>query len=215
MIVIERDPGTGAAVVRGGGDAEPLRAAFERDHCVILPGLFGPRLLAWVQEELDRAPFRELAGGHFGELTLTADTSLVARLLFLVNDPAMYRFVAAVAGVKALARFHGRVYRRDARPEHHDGWHDDLAGDVRLVAMSVNLGVDPYEGGLLKMRRRSGHAPVSEVHNAGPGDALLFRVRDDLQHRVTAVTAGEKTALAGWYGAAPPWPLPLPVASAP
>jgi predicted 2-oxoglutarate/Fe(II)-dependent dioxygenase YbiX len=65
--------------------------------------------------------------------------------------------------------------------------------------MSVNLGPGSYDGGLLEFRDRASETILDRVSNTGPGDALLFRIDASLQHRATPVTAGFKTAFAGWY----------------
>jgi hypothetical protein len=175
-----------------------------------VPGLLSPDLLGRVQEELERAAFdaRDY-DGLAGELTLDYTSPLVARLLFLLNDPAVHRVVGELSGTGPIVRFDARIYRRLPVAEHYDNWHDDLAGPYRVVTMSVNLGSEPYEGGELILRRKGGEEPLASVHNVGPGDALLFRIDPGLEHRVTSVTAGVKTALAGWFGTAPPWPTPV------
>ena len=212
MIAIERAaaPDRGATEVRlDAGAAAASRDHFDRHHWIVIPGLFGPRLLEEIAGELERAEFEARDyDGLAGELALSAETaSLVARLLFLVNDTAVYDGIAAATGLGPVVRYDGRVYRRVPRPDHYDNWPDDLAGAARLVAMSVNLG-GRYEGGVLELRRAASHEPLGAVHNAGPGDALLFRIDPALQHRVSSVSEGVKTALAGWFGSAPPWPYP-------
>jgi 2OG-Fe(II) oxygenase superfamily len=147
--------------------------------------------------------------GLAGELTLGQTTPLVARLLFLLNDPDLRRAVGAITGTGPIARFDARIYRRLPVAEHYDNWHDDLAGPHRVVTMSVNLGSEPYGGGELLLRRKGEPEPFAAVHNVGPGDALLFRIDPALEHRVTSITSGVKTALAGWFGTAPRWPLPV------
>ncbi|HEX6463004.1 MAG TPA: 2OG-Fe(II) oxygenase, partial [Vicinamibacterales bacterium] len=47
---------------------------------------------------------------------------------------------------------------------------------------------------------------LERVPNTGHGDALLFRLDPVLQHRACPVTAGVKTAFAGWYFAEEPYP---------
>jgi hypothetical protein len=199
-------------MIRLAGDAElrQLRQTFDERHCAVVPGLLGPDLLGTVQEELARAAFdaRDY-DGLAGELTLDYTSPLVARLLFLLNDPALHRVVGELSGTGPIVRFDARIYRRLPVAEHYDNWHDDLAGPHRVVTMSVNLGSEPYEGGELILRRKGSEEPLASVHNVGPGDALLFRIDPGLEHRVTSVTAGVKTALAGWFGTAPPWPTPV------
>jgi hypothetical protein len=212
VIQLDRGPGVhSSACVRDASDDElaGLRDEFRHRHAVVVPGLFGAALLAEVQAELDRAPFEQRDyDGLAGELALDESVPLVARLLFLVNDPSLYRTVESITGARPVVRFDGRIYRRVATPEHYDNWHDDLEDLNHLVTMSVNLGSEPYGGGVLHMRRKGTHEPVAEVHNTGPGDALFFRIAPDLQHRVESVTAGVKTALAGWFSKGSRWPLP-------
>jgi 2OG-Fe(II) oxygenase superfamily len=199
-------------VTHGSADAvQALRQEFDANHCAVIPGLFDPELLAWVQKEMDQAAFdaRDY-DGLAGELTLDQAVPLVARLLFLLNDPDIHAAVEQVTGIGPIARFDGRIYRRLPVAEHYDNWHDDLGGPHRMVTMSVNLGGEPYGGGELLLRRKGTDEPLARVHNTGPGDALLFRIDPGLEHRVTSVTAGSKTALAGWFASTPPWPLPAP-----
>jgi hypothetical protein len=185
-----------------------LREQFDRRHAVVLPGLFGPVLLAEVQAALESAPFAARDyDGLAGELALEETVPLVARLLFVMNDPALFRAIEAITGIESLVRFDGRIYRRVARPDHYDNWHTDIH-DNRRVTMSVNLSEAPYDGGVLHLRRRGTERTLVELHNTGPGDAILFRIAPEYEHRVTSIDSGVKTALAGWFGDAPPWPLP-------
>jgi hypothetical protein len=210
VIELDRRHGSATSGVRVAPDAElaELRERFDSRHAVVLPGLFGPELLAEVQEALESAPFAARDyDGLAGELALEESVPLVARLLFLMNDPALYRAVEAITGIESLVRFDGRIYRRVARPDHYDNWHTDIH-DNRRVTMSVNLSESPYTGGVLHLRRRGTEQALVELHNTGAGDAILFRIAPEYEHRVTSIESGVKTALAGWFGDAPPWPLP-------
>jgi hypothetical protein len=211
MIQLERRAGgdaTGRARVRDEDGLAALREEFDARHAVLVPALFGPALLAEVRDELERAPFEQRDyDGLAGELALDVSAALVRRLLFLVNDPELFRAVHAITGRGPLVRFDGRIYRRVATPEHYDNWHDDLHDPNHWVAMSVNLG-GAYEGGVLHVRRKGTAEPLVSLHNTGPGAAVLFRVAPELEHRVTSVSGGVKTAMAGWFAPTPPWPLP-------
>ncbi len=204
-------PGARTAAVRSAdaGELAALRERFDAEHAVVVPRLFGPELLREVQDELDRATFAQRDhDGVAGELGLDHQVPLVARLLFLVNDADLHRAVEAITGRRPVVRFDGRIYRRLAQPDHYDTWHDDLHDARHVVAMSVNLSRKPYGGGVLALRRKGTTEPLVELANTGPGDALLFRIAVDLEHRVSSVTSGEKTAFAGWFSDSPPWPLP-------
>jgi hypothetical protein len=204
----QEGPATSRVHVASDAELAALREQFDRRHAVVLPRLFGPVLLAEVQGALESAPFAARDyDGLAGELALEETVPLVARLLFVMNDPALFRAIEAITGIESLVRFDGRIYRRVARPDHYDNWHTDIH-DNRRVTMSVNLSEAPYDGGVLHLRRRGTERTLVELHNTGPGDAILFRIAPEYEHRVTSIDSGVKTALAGWFGDAPPWPLP-------
>jgi hypothetical protein len=70
--------------------------------------------------------------------------------------------------------------------------------------MSVNLGAQRYNGGLFQLRERRSPEILCEVANTGPGDAILFRIANQLVHQVTAVEGTiPKTAFAGWFRSEP------------
>ena len=101
----------------------------------------------------------------------------------------------------------GALYRMHASDEHYDSWHHDCAHS-RMIAVSINLSSDVYSGGVLQIRERESGAIVHEVANTGVGDAIVFRVSPDLEHRVTAVKgAVAKTAYAGWFCSEPVFDL--------
>ena len=80
----------------------------------------------------------------------------LAWLLLLVNDARMLEVVQSISGCGPIGHFDGSVYRLEPSADHYDSWHSDL-GHGRLVAMSINLGRRPYEGGALEIRdRRTG-----------------------------------------------------------
>jgi 2OG-Fe(II) oxygenase superfamily len=217
LITLERPDAASASAVVASVDSssrDQLQRHFERHHWILVPGFFGPKLLDEIRREVDRSKFERRADEMGGELKLGPETPIVKRLLFIVNEPAVHRAVEAATGIERIARFDGRIYRRAPVPEHYHVWHDDVAGETRLVAMSVNLSEGAYGGGVLEMRRKGARHMLARVQNTGAGDALMFRVHPDLQHCITDVTAGTKTSLAGWFGAAPPWPLRPELSSA-
>jgi hypothetical protein len=93
-----------------------------------------------------------------------------------------------------ISDFAGRVYRRTAGPQHHLSWHCDTA-EQRQVGFRMNLSTDIFHGGTFELRLRRTPALLARVNNTGFGDALLFRISNDLEHRVTEVV-GEVTKIA-------------------
>ena len=174
---------------------------FGKRRCVTVPRLLAPPLVEWLHRQLATAPFaaRTHAGMDSTELSLQNCTALGV-LTFLVNDPAMLRFVERVSRQPALTRFNGRVYTR-LPGVHGDTWHDDIRPD-RLVGMSINLSAGLYQGGVFEIRDTDSKRPLGAIANTGFGDAILFSIDDALQHRVSPLSGTiAKTAFAGWFGA--------------
>lgn len=185
--------------------AEAARAHFAAHHYMRLQGFLAGSLLARVQEAIGRARFAEVVHRNVNPPSVDVcmePNSTSALLELLCNDQSLFTAVEAMTGCVPVTRFSGFVYRLAPRVGHHHNWHNDMVQN-RRVAMSVNLEPQPYCGGVLQIRVRDSGEILEEVENVGPGDAVLFRVDAALQHRVTPVTAGVKTAFAGWFRSAP------------
>lgn len=181
--------------------AADARIHFDTHHWIKVTGLIAEPLLAQVQEAIRKATFTEVV--HRGVTPPSVDVCMdpnptAALLELLCNDPAVLAAVEAISGCSPLTRFSGFVYRLSPVSGHHHNWHNDMIQE-RRVAMSVNLEPEPYEGGVLQIRVRETEAIIEQVENVGAGDAVFFRISAALQHRATPVTAGVKTAFAGWF----------------
>lgn len=188
----------GCRRLAGPAEMDAARTTFERDHCVRLAGLLSERLLSSLPQPIESASF--VPNAHKGlktELCMEENASL-ALLMFCTNDPAVLTFVQELTGV-AVDSFTGRVYRMVPGKGHHDGWHDDLHAG-RVLALSVNVGAEPYDGGHLLLRERTTGQQILDASNLGMGDGLLFRLDTFLEHRVDDVRGSvPKTAYAGWF----------------
>ncbi len=187
------------------GELASLGAHFDRHHWIRLPGLIDGPLLQAVQSGIAAASFREVRHKHVRppSVDVCMEPNVVSGMLeLLCNDPVVLRALEALTGCAPLSRYNGFVYRLLPAAGHHHNWHDDLISERRL-AMSVNIDAAPYEGGTLQIRDRESGRILEEVTNAGAGDAVVFRLDAALQHRVTPVTQGVKTAFAGWFRSSP------------
>lgn len=182
-----------------------LRARFDRQHYLKLPGLLGPELLDFIQLQIDRGEFYERVHEGIGsnkELCMTSNTAFAA-LQFLMNDQKLFQEIQAVTQCDQIGCFQGRVYRVKPGSGHHDSWHNDI-GEERLVGLTINLSKEIYSGGRLQIRDHVSGEIVSEVENVGTGDAVIFRLSDRFQHRITDVEGtASKTAFAGWFRSQP------------
>lgn len=186
------------------GSPAVLRRRFEAQHCVVLRSLLSPPLLGEVQRHVEHGKWQD---GHeytsgTGTVLTSTDSAGPTALHFLLNNPEFLKFVATLTGCEDISDFRfGAVYRMLPTDEHQLSWHDDLKEqENRQVGLSLNLSTDPFEGGAFELREHASGKPIAQVSNTGFGDALLFRVSKEFEHRVTAVTgAAPKTAFTGWF----------------
>jgi hypothetical protein len=201
-IVVTRQ---GVLVTASPTDLTRLKDGFARDHVIRLREFFAPELLQALDRRLDLAAFRpRVEDGREIELTLDAPDALALTVVAL-NDPALFAAIDGVTECGSIGCFSGRVHLRRAAPEggHYYPWHTDAA-QQRLVGISVNLGSEPFEGGVFELRRRRSKRLLAQVSNPTRGDAVLFRISRHLEHHVTAVTTQTpRLVLAGWFRRAP------------
>lgn len=196
---------SGATYTGSTASLDAMRTKFDQENHVRLSDFLELEALDFIQRQIDGAEFYERV--HEGiasnkELCMVGNAGFGA-LLLLVNDEKLFEIVETVTGCPRIRCFEGRVYRVSPGEGHHDSWHNDI-GDGRLIGMSVNLSRERYGGGVLQLRDRASGKIVSEISNERPGDAVIFRLSDTLQHRITEVEgSAAKTAFAGWFKAQP------------
>ena len=192
--------GRGAVTLPSDDEIHRRRAEFEAGHFVRIAGFVSADLLQWIRRELRAAPFHweihDDTDPPAKNLQL-GDAQLQLKLCTLVNDSRLFGTVERMTGCAPIGCCLTHVYCLDAAPESRDAWHGDVDGN-RLIAISINVG-DAYSGGRLLIREQAGGRIVSEVDNPVAGSAVLFRIRGDLEHFVTPITAGRRLALAGWF----------------
>ncbi len=177
---------------------EELQRMFEAQHWVKLEGFFDSDLYQQVAAMVEDVEFFARDDPLAGEDKMKPNI-LLGLLTFWMNDPRLFETVRRISGCGPIGCFVGRVNRRRSAAGHHHAWHDDH-GDNRLVAMSVNLSREPYRGGVLQFRDRASRQLMSEVTDLGPGDAVLFRVATELEHRVTPIEGpNPRTVFVGWF----------------
>lgn len=185
------------------GQLDVLRDRFATNHYVVLEKLLEPELLETVQRKIGKAPWRSSAYDSFEatEFTLDDDAVGVHLLLFLLNTPEFLNAIRIVSGCTQISDFVGRVYRMTPGSRHHLSWHDDHI-KPRQLGFSMNLSTDVFRGGTFELRNRWTLVPLAQANNTGFGDAILFRISEDLEHRVTEVVDKvAKTACAGFFRA--------------
>jgi hypothetical protein len=195
---------SGMAFVGSQADVDSLRHIFEREHCLLLRGFLGGDLVPLVLPLLKRAQFSPAHYEHVGSELLMEPNAALEILTFLSNDQKLFDLVETITRCQRISSFYGRVYKLAPNPDHTFDWHDDLHEPSRLLAMSLNLSTDQFRGGLLQIREVASGNIIHEVANTGFGDAVMFRLTRDLEHRVTPVDGDTpKISYAGWFKTQP------------
>jgi hypothetical protein len=176
-----------------------LREEFRDAHWVRMSRLFEPSILEFLQARLDNSQWRTMTHEKIGEEYVTDDLPALSLLDFAMNRPKFRAVMEEITGCKSLRSFRGRIYRVISGAGHYDSWHDDFHR-CNEVGMSVNLSRNLFRGGLFMLRESDSRRVLANVANTGPGDALIFRISSDLQHRISDLEGAEpKTAFAGWF----------------
>jgi hypothetical protein len=119
-----------------------------------------------------------------------------------LNNPELLRLIGTITGCQEISEFRfGAVYRMLGPERHEISWHNDLSDkEDRLVGLSLNLSTGVFDGGEFELRECATKKLLACIGNTGFGDALLFRVSPELEHRVTPIgEAAPKTAFTGWF----------------
>lgn len=179
---------------------------FAERHCIVLPQLIEGNLLWSILERLGTAAFYHNTHADHRrqefakDLTVRENEMALQMVHFLLNNPMLFQIVHRIASCRPIAGFGGRIYCSLPNEEHHLEWHDDTDAGERLVGISINLSSEPYSGGVFQLREKRRRTIFREVGSGNPGDAHIFRITPELQHRVTRVEGtAARTAAAGWF----------------
>jgi hypothetical protein len=195
-------------LMRGGarrGDPDTIsrtREAFARQHLVRIRSFLAPDLLDDIARVIEGAEFQRRIHPDMDDALDVSleDPGIRWRLIFLMNDPQLFSLIRELTGCHEIGFFFPVVYKIVPGQGHFDRWHDDAGSGNRLIGISINLSREPFEGGVLQIRRKRTEVIIHSEHNTGFGDAMLFRIGDRLEHFVTEVTgAVPRIALAGWF----------------
>ena len=186
-------------------DLDRLRDQFASQHYIVLKNLIETVLLTRIQRHIERAQWfsSSFEDGFSGTEFTLHDPTTCNVLALLLNNPQFLSVISTITDCEEISEFSGRVYRMVVGLEHHLSWHNDVdMEEKRQIGFSLNLSTDGFRGSTFELRKRSTSKLLARVNNTGFGDALLFRISPNLQHRVTQVMGTiPKTACAGWFRA--------------
>ncbi len=196
------------ANIAGEAEQAAYRRAFAQRHFVVFKHFVDRALLDRVPQLLSGADFftredTDRKGAAFArELTLKQHCPLVKMFHLLLNRGRILTAMETFADGRRIRSFLGRGFKMLASSGHFDSWHSDTKRG-RLLGLSINLSETPFTGGELQVRHRKSR----ELHQSQAtefGDALLFRIDPEFEHRGLPVTGtAPKCSFAGWFAEQP------------
>jgi hypothetical protein len=179
---------------------ETLREGFARDRALLCHEAIGPDMLGLTMRLIDQASFEPQEVEKLGDREVEAPERAGPALVLALRRSNLLEWLDRATGCGPLDAVMGRVVQARAGHGHRLSWHDDRQEPRRRLAVTINLGAEPYEGGLFEIRRKKTHEPVFAHRHTEAGTALIFDVARDIQHRVQPVTAGgPRRIFAGWF----------------
>jgi len=190
-----------------------LKKEFAQRRCIILPNLIQKEILLKMLSRIESALFQpkdhvdnKIRNNVFAnDLSIASNSVALHQINLMLNNPLLFKVIEEITGISGIKGFTGRIYRNMPSAGHHLDWHDDLGIAERLVAISINLSAENFENGIFQIRKKKSAAFLREVASGNLGDAHLFAISPNLEHRVTETTGQyPRTAAAGWFTSSPP-----------
>jgi len=188
---------------RSAKDLDTMRKTFRRQHWIHLPKFLESQFVHEIHESFLHSRFYTKKHKGIGTELCVSRNPTLDTLRFIVNDPSLFEMIRKITGCGDIGCFNGRIYRLDPEQTHYDSWHDDCF-DHRMIALSINLSPTPYRGGALQIRNRKSGKILHNQAVTGEGDAVMFRLLPEIEHRVSKVSGHHsKISFAGWFQSKP------------
>jgi hypothetical protein len=177
-----------------------LRGAFSRQRAVVLSDFLTDELRKMLGRLWRAATFAPQTLPGLGGRAIETPGRTADALCLMLARPQLYRWLEGLTGCAPLGGVTGDVAQLAAGSGDGLLWHDDRGEPDRRLAVTVNLGEAPHEGGVFELRRRATGEVVFRHAHRTSGEALIFEIAAGLEHRVLPVTGGgPRTAFAGWF----------------
>lgn len=183
-----------------------LQQEFKEKRCIVLPQLVEEKLLGKTLQGISKGEFFEnnhdqiKNGLYILEDTLKSKNIATHLIHFIFNNKELFNIIQQITDCREIKGFKGRVYKLEPNGDHRLDWHEDTFDPVRVLAMSINLSKEQYEGGVFQIKRKKSDEVLREVPYGKLGDAHIFDISNDLLHRVTETTGkNPRIAAAGWF----------------
>jgi len=186
---------------------QDLRDEFASTNCILVPGFLSGSILENILKKLERAPFQTKFEmnemNKFGKvLFVPVNDPIVFMFQFLLNNRDLFSTLQEITQCGHIGNFVGRIHRSEEGGDHAIGWHSDNS-DTRLLAITLCLGTDDYTGGKFQIRKTNDDNIVKEFGQLKAGDAIIFKISTELEHRLTTLETGRRTVGVGWFRSQP------------
>lgn len=187
-----------------------MQAEFAEKNGIVIPQLFDNKLIQKIVKNIEAAEF--YPHRHYGQdqqefandLTMRENELAMHQIHLLLNNQLFFDFIESITGCSPIGSFGGRIYQNLPEKNHQLEWHSDTEQKERLIGISINLSVNPYQGGIFQIRERLSKKITFEVAGKNLGDAHIFRISPELQHRVTSTKGNfARIVAAGWFFSEP------------
>jgi len=183
------------------------REEFASTNCILVPGFLSGNVLESILKKLNLAPFQTKFEmnemNKFGKvLFVPVNAPVVFTFQLLLNNPDLFSMLQDIAQCDHIGNFTGRIHRSEEGGDHAIGWHSDNS-DNRLLAITLCLGTDDYTGGKFQIRKTGDEHIIKEFGQLNAGDAIIFKISPDLEHRLTTLENGRRTVGVGWFRSQP------------
>lgn len=185
---------------------ENYRTEYAETHCVFLPGLLKKNALQNLLNKLDKINFMTKfemdEKNKFGKvLFVPVNDPILFTFQLLFNNKELFTALEKITGCGPIGNFVGRIHRSE-EGDHEIKWHDDTT-DTRLLAMTLGLGTERYTGAQFQMREKDTQKITRELGQIEAGDAIIFKIDPQLEHRLAPMESGRRTVGVGWFRAEP------------
>lgn len=192
------------------GKIESLRQEYAETSSIILREFIEPSIVKHLLKRFETTNFvpkSEISGGYeFGKtLFVPQDEPIIFTFHLLLNNPKLFKLIEHLTDCEEIGNFTGRMHRSMPDENHLIEWHDDNSNH-RLVGITLELSDEKYRGGKFQLRETKSTKIIREISDTNPGDAFIFRISPDLQHRLTVLEeGGKRTVGVGWFCSEPEW----------
>jgi len=178
------------------------QSEYAETNLVLLPDLLKTNALQTLLKKINDTTFETKFEGEnddkFGKvLYVPPSKSILSVMTFMLNDEYLFRSLEKITGCKPIDNFVGRIHRSE-NTDHGINWHGDNS-DNRLLAITLSLGTEYYTGANFEIRKKGTTDIMRQISYIKAGDAIVFKIAPELEHRLSLLESGRRTVCVGWF----------------